>query len=252
VVTAFIAATATKVAFYVLLRFMFTIFGVSFAFKNMPLSIIFMALALAAIFAGSTAAIFQDNVKRMLAYSSVAQIGYMILGISLASATGLTAAILHLFNHALMKGALFLALGCVCYRLGVANIEQMRGLGRGMPWTMAAFVIGGLSLVGVPLTVGFISKWYLVVGALEQGWWPLAVAVLLTSLLTLIYVWRVVEAAYFQTPVAARADDVREAPRSMLLPTWALIIANLYFGIDTRLTVDVASQAARQLLGLSG
>ena len=252
VVTAFIAATATKVAFYVLLRFMFTIFGVSFAFKNMPLSIIFMALALTAIFAGSTAAIFQDNVKRMLAYSSVAQIGYMILGISLASATGLTAAILHLFNHALMKGALFLALGCVCYRLGVANIEQMRGLGRGMPWTMAAFVIGGLSLVGVPLTVGFISKWYLVVGALEQGWWPLAVAVLLTSLLTLIYVWRVVEAAYFQTPVAARADDVREAPRSMLLPTWALIIANLYFGIDTRLTVDVASQAARQLLGLSG
>jgi multicomponent Na+:H+ antiporter subunit D len=252
VVTAFLAATATKVAFYVLLRFMFTIFGVSFAFRNMPLSIIFMSLALAAIFAGSTAAIFQDNVKRLLAYSSVAQIGYMILGVSFASATGLTAAILHLFNHALMKGALFLALGCVCYRLGTANIEQMRGLGRVMPWTMAAFVIGGLSLVGVPLTVGFISKWYLVVGALEQGWWPLAVAVLLASLLALVYVWRVVEAAYFQAPVPTQADDVREVPRSMLLPTWALIIANLYFGIDTSLSVDVASRAAQQLLGLSG
>jgi len=175
----------------------------------------------------------------------------MILGISFASVTGLTAAILHLFNHALMKGALFLALGCVVYRLGMANMEQMRGLGRLMPWTMAAFVIGGLSLIGVPLTVGFISKWYLVVGALERGWWPLAVAVLVASLLSLVYVWRVVEAAYFQAPSPVRAGEIREAPRSMLLPTWALIIANLYFGIDTSLTVGVASQAARQLFGVS-
>jgi multicomponent Na+:H+ antiporter subunit D len=174
----------------------------------------------------------------------------MILGISFASVTGLTAAILHLFNHALMKGALFLALGCVVYRLGMANMEQLRGLGRRMPWTMAAFVIGGLSLIGVPLTVGFISKWYLVVGALERGWWPLAVAVLAASLLTLVYVWRVVEAAYFQAPSPAHAGELTEAPRSMLLPTWALIIANLYFGIDTSLTVGVASQAARQLLGV--
>ena len=74
-------------------------------------------------------------------------------------------------------------------------------------------------------------------------------AVLVASLLALVYVWRVVEAAYFQAPPPARAGEIREAPRSMLLPTWALIIANLYFGIDTSLTVGVASQAARQLLG---
>ena len=129
VVSALIAATATKVAIYVLLRFMFTIFGVSFAFENMPLSLIFLTLALAAMFAGSVAAIFQDNIKRLLAYSSIAQIGYIILGISLATVTGLTATILHLFNHALMKGALFLAMGCVVYRFGMANMEQMRGIG---------------------------------------------------------------------------------------------------------------------------
>jgi multicomponent Na+:H+ antiporter subunit D len=251
VVSAFIAATATKVAFYVLLRFLFTIFGVSFAFKTMPLNLIFMVLALAAMFAGSIAAIFQDNIKRLLAYSSIAQIGYMILGISFASVTGLTAAILHLFNHALMKGALFLALGCVVYRLGMANMEQMRGLGRRMPWTMAAFALGGLSLIGVPLTVGFISKWYLVAGALERGWWPLAVAVLVASLLSLVYVWRVIEAAYFQAPLPAHNDETGEAPLSMLLPTWALILANFYFGIDTSLTVGVASSAAQQLLGVS-
>ncbi|HYQ70605.1 MAG TPA: monovalent cation/H+ antiporter subunit D family protein, partial [Gammaproteobacteria bacterium] len=168
-VTAFIASTATKVAFYVLLRFLFTIFGVAFAFSNMVLGSIFMGLALLAIFTGSTAAIFQDNVKRMLAYSSIAQIGFMILGVSLATTTGVGAAILHLFNHAIMKAALFLALGCVYYRLGTVSIRDMRGLGREMPWTMTAFVIGGFSLVGLPLTVGFISKWYLVLAALEQG-----------------------------------------------------------------------------------
>ncbi|MGB5340175.1 MAG: monovalent cation/H+ antiporter subunit D family protein [Gammaproteobacteria bacterium] len=250
VVTAFIASTATKVAFYVLLRFLFTIFGVTFAFQSMPLGIIFLALGLGAMFAASTAAIYQDNIKRMLAYSSIAQIGYMVLALSYATATGLTAAILHLFNHALMKGALFFALGCIVYRLGMANIEQLRGLGPRMPWTLTAFVIGGLSLVGVPLTVGFISKWYLVLGALEKGWWPVAVAVLATSLLAVVYIGRVVEAAWFQSPVEADVQEAREAPLSLLLPTWALIITNLYFGIDTRLTVGVATQAAQWLLGM--
>jgi multicomponent Na+:H+ antiporter subunit D len=251
-VTAFIASTATKVAFYVLLRFLFTIFGVGFAFSNMLLGGIFLVLALLAIFAGSTAAIFQDNVKRMLAYSSIAQIGFMILGVSFATTTGVGAAILHLFNHAIMKAALFLALGCVFYRLGSVNITDIRGLGREMPWTMAAFVIGGLSLVGMPLTVGFISKWYLVLGALEQGWWPVAAAVLLASLLTLVYVWRVVDAAWLRAPAAQRQTVATEAPTGMLLPLWALILANLYFGIDTSLSVGVAMQAADWLLGGGG
>ena len=112
-VTAFIASTATKVAVYMLLRFFFTVFGVVFSFNVMRLNIVLLVLALLAIFSMSLVAIFQTNVKRMLAYSSVAQIGYMILGISLASVTGLTAGILHLFNHAMIKGSLFMAMGCV-------------------------------------------------------------------------------------------------------------------------------------------
>jgi multicomponent Na+:H+ antiporter subunit D len=248
VVSAFLSATATKVGVYILLRFVFTIFGASFAFQTMPLGPILLVLALLAIFSASTVAIFQDNVKRMLAYSSVAQIGYMVLGISFASLTGLTASILHLFNHALMKGALFLALGAVFYQLGSVQLTQFRGLGRRMPWTMAAIVIGGLSLIGVPLTVGFISKWYLVLAALESGWWPVAVLVLLGSLLAMVYVGRLVETAYFHAPPEGDLE-VREAPLSMLLPIWILIFANLYFGIDTRLTVGVASQASALLLG---
>ena len=247
-VTAFIAATATKVAVYVLLRFFFTVFGAAYSFGDLRLGVWLMPLALVAIFTMSLVAIFQNNVKRMLAYSSVAQIGYIILGISFASVTGLTAATLHLFNHALMKGALFMSLGCVMYRVGSVHIDALRGLGRKMPWTMAAFTAGGLSLIGVPLTVGFVSKWYLVLGALEQGMWPVAALVLVTSTMAVVYVWRVVEAIYFGDP-PARSEPVSEAPLALLVPTWALIVANLYFGIDASLTTSVAGQAARALLG---
>jgi multicomponent Na+:H+ antiporter subunit D len=247
-VTAFLAATATKVAVYVLLRFIFTVFGAGFVFDAMQADWLLLPLALAAVFSASVVAVFQHEVKRMLAYSSVAQIGYMILGVSLVSVTGLTGTLLHLFNHALMKGALFLALGAVFYRIGSVHITQLQGLARQMPWTMAAFVAGGLSLIGVPLTVGFVSKWYLILGAVERGWWPVVALILVASLFAVIYIWRVVEAAYFR-PRPEGAPAVREAPAALLLPTWLLVLANLYFGIDTDLTVGMASSAAGMLLG---
>ena len=248
VVTAFLAATATKVAVYMLLRFLFTVFGKALSFEAMLLHLILVPLALVAVFSGSIVAVFQDNLKRMLAYSSVAQIGYIILGISFATVTGVTAGILHLFNHALMKAALFLALGCLVYQLGSARLQDVAGLGRRMPWTFAAIIIGGLSLIGVPLTVGFISKWYLVLGALEGQMWWIAVLILLGSLLAAAYIWRVVEAAFFQPP-PRRAQLYQEAPLSLLVPTWALIAANIYFGVHTDLTVGVAQAAAERLIG---
>ncbi len=248
-VTAFIASTATKVAVYLLLRFFFTVFGAEFSFDVMQLDRILMPLALLAILTMSLVAIYQEDVKRMLAYSSVAQIGYMVLGISFASALGLTAGILHLFNHALMKGALFMAMGCVMYRVGSVQIDRMNGLGRAMPWTMAAFVGGGLSIIGVPLTVGFISKWYLIQAALEQGMWPVAAVVLAGSLLAVIYIWKVVEVAYFRD-VDPEAG-ISEAPLSLLIPTRALVIANFWFGINASATSGVAQRAAELLLGLA-
>ena len=247
VVTAFLAATATKVAVYILIRIFFTIFGGVEVFQIKFIGDVLMGLAILAMVSGSAVAIYQNNVKRMLAYSSVAQIGYMVLGISFATVTGLTGGIVHLFNHALVKCALFMALGCVFMRIGSVQIGDMAGLGRRMPVTMASFVISGLSLIGVPLTVGFVSKWYLVQAALEKGWWPIAVLVLLSSLLAVIYIWRVVEVAYFR-PAPEGGPAPAEAPLSMLVPMWLLTGASVYFGIDATRTLEVARSAAIYLL----
>jgi len=253
-VTVLLAATATKVAVYLMLRFAVTVFGLEFAFTGMPLGEILIPLGCVAMVVASLSAIFQDDVKTMFAYSSIAQIGYIVMAIGLASAAGFTAALVHLFNHAVIKGALFMALGCVMWRLGSVNIADMAGIARRMPWTMAAFVVGSLSLIGVPLTAGFISKWYLLLATLDAGYWPLAVLIVFTSLLAVIYCWRVVEAAYLTEPVrrAAGADQtggVAEAPLSMLAPTWALIAVNFYLGLETTLTVGTAQRAAAALMG---
>lgn len=250
IVTAFFAATSTKVAIYLLIRFTFSIFGVAFSFSALPLQTLFLALGLLGIFVASTVAIYQQNVKHLFAYSSVAQIGYMIVGFSMATVSGLTATLLHLFNHALMKSALFLALGAVVYRVGSVQLRDFQGLGRQMPLTMAAIVIGGLSLIGVPLTVGFVSKWYLVVATMEKGWWPIAALILLGSLLAVVYVWKIVETAYFKTAEAGK-EPAEEAPMAFLVPVWMLVGANIYFGIDTRLSVDIAQAAAQSLFGVS-
>ena len=250
IVTAFFAATSTKVAAYLLIRFTFSIFGISFSFTTLPMETLFLILGISGIFIASTVAIYQDNIKHVFAYSSVAQVGYMIVGFSLTTHAGLTAMLLHMFNHALMKGALFLALAAVVYRVGSTRIADFQGLGRQMPLTMAAIVVGGLSLIGVPLTVGFVSKWYLVVAVIEKGWWWLAGLVLLGSLLAVIYVWRIVETAYFKAPIVGR-QPVKEAPMAFLVPVWLLVSANVYFGIDTRLSVEVATAAAKSLFGVA-
>ncbi|MEA3466247.1 MAG: monovalent cation/H+ antiporter subunit D family protein [Thermodesulfobacteriota bacterium] len=247
VVTIFLAATATKVAIYMLLRFCFCIIG-NGTILQMTFGKIILIPSLSAIIVASIVAIFQYDIKRMLAYSSIAQIGYMILGLSFATTTGLTAGILHMFNHALMKGLLFMVMGAISYRVGSVYLSDFRGLGKKMPWTMVAFVLGGLSLMGVPLTAGFISKWYLIKAALEIGWWDIVILILLGSLLAVIYIWRVVETAYFN-PAQEIEQETGEAPLSLMIPMWILVIANIYFGIDSSIPLNLAHQAAKILMG---
>ncbi|MEM9749800.1 MAG: monovalent cation/H+ antiporter subunit D family protein [Pseudomonadota bacterium] len=253
-VSAFLAATATKVAVYVMVRFLFSVYGTLFEFEQLTLHAVLLPLAALGMTAASLVAVFQSDVKRLLAYSSVAQIGYMLLGLSLGSVSGLTASLAHVFNHALMKGALFMAIGCVALRLGATSCAALAGLGRRMPATTGALVIGGLSLIGVPGTVGFISKWYLLEATFEAGWQPAAFLVVASSLLAVIYVGRLLEPALLREAPAEGplSGPVKEAPLLMLIPMWGLVAANVYFGFDASFTGGVAEAAAEQLLGEGG
>jgi multicomponent Na+:H+ antiporter subunit D len=246
--TALLAGTATKVAVYLIVRFVYDLFGEDFSFTSVHMTEVLLAAGVAASLFMSAVAVFQDDVKKLFAYSSVAQVGYMVIGISLASVTGVTATLLHLFNHAIIKSALFMALGAAFVRTGGFRLEHIQGLGRYMPWTMAALLIAGLSLVGIPLTAGFVSKWYLILAAIEQDYLWLAAAVVASSLLAVAYVWRIVEAGYFK-PVPESIGERREAGPGLLIPLWMLVVANVYFGIETSLPVGAASDAAETLLG---
>lgn len=242
-VTAFIGGTATKVAVYVLLRFMFTVFQPEFLFDVRALDLIMIPFAVLAMFAASLIAVFQTDMKRMLAYSSIAQIGYILLGIGLLSQTGMTAAIIHLFNHGITKAALFMGVGALVWRGGSSFYGRIEGMGKIMPWTSFAIVIAGLSLIGVPGTAGFISKWVLIQAAIEKGWWLAVVAIVLTSLLAIGYVWRVVEALYMKQPDPTMKRG--EAPASMVIPIWIAAAATVWFGFATDMTLGAASAAAK-------
>jgi len=250
-VSAFLAATATKVAIYVLLRFYFDVFGLHLL-EATGTTTLLMLLAIAAMFIASASAIAQTNLKRLLAYSSVAQIGYIMLGIAISNETGLTAALLHIFNHGLTKGAAFLLLGVVAYTMGSTDLDRLRGLGRLMPLTSFGLLLCGLSLIGIPGTSGFISKWYLVLAAMEAGNWWLVFVIVGSSMLAVAYVWKIVEVLYLQQPDQG-AHLQRKPVLSMAIPTTVMCIATIYFGFDTRFSLGAASAAAKVLLtGMTG
>jgi len=245
-IAAFFAATGAKVYLYAWLRVGFTVFDQGSILEQAQLDKVLIAAASLAVLFGSLAALLQRDLRRLLAYSSIAQIGYMVLGASLATVGGMAAALLHLFYHALVKGALFLAVGCLCLRAGTARLEQLRGIGPRMPWTTAALALAALGLVGVPLTAGFVSKWYLAQAMLDRGWWWLALLILGGSLLAACYVWKFLEPICLQ-PTPANDGELREAPASMLIPLWLLAAAILVLGIDSSLPIRWATRAAMLL-----
>jgi multicomponent Na+:H+ antiporter subunit D len=247
VVTIFLAATATKVAVYVLIRIVYTVFNGPVTFAAMPINEMLVVLGVLSMLGGALTAIWETNVKRMLAFSSISQIGYMVLGLGLAQISGLAGSIVHIFNHAMIKAILFMAIGCVVFRVGSSDLAAIRGFGKRMPVTAACVVVGGLSLVGAPLTLGFITKWLLLQGALEKGWWWVAVSIVVASLLALVYVWRLVSTAYMYAPTD-RVSVATEAPPEMLLALVVLTITTVAIAIDGSLVGDFALATAKQLL----
>jgi multicomponent Na+:H+ antiporter subunit D len=247
IVTCFLAATASKVAVYALIRLIFGVFTIEFSFDLLPMRYELILLSFLGIFIASLTAIFQNNVKKILAYSSVAQLGYMVLGVNLINVMGLSSAIVHMFNHAVIKAALFMVVGCMALRLGSVQLEDWRGAAKKMPWTSFAWALSGLGLIGVPLTAGFISKWTLLLALSGEEKWFLAGGLLLSSILAVIYVWKVVEVLYFGEP-SEKVQQAKEAPISMLIPTYGLIAVMFVFGCWTDYSLGIAQQAAEMLL----
>jgi multicomponent Na+:H+ antiporter subunit D len=249
-VTAFLAACSTKVSLYVLLRFDFFVFQENLAGHAFQFAVYLMPLAILGILVGSAVAMFESNVKRLLAFSSVAQIGYMMLGASLVTVAGLTAGIVHIFNHALAKGALFLAVAAFATVAAGLRLDDLRGIARSMPWTFGAFVVAGLSLIGIPGTAGFVSKWYLISAAMEFGTpgLPLVAIILVSSLMAVVYVWRIVEAACFAKPTAEPVSVAGVSP-VLVAVLWLAAGANIVFGLAPGLPLALSAEAAAELLG---
>lgn len=247
VVSALVAGTGTKVAVYMLVRFHISVFGTNFSYGRAPVADAALWLGIAGLLVCSFVAVRQQETKRLLAYSSVAQVGYILIGIGIGSSLGLTAAFAHLFNHAVIKAGLFLALGALMLGHSGYRIEKLAGLGRQLPWTGAAFTVCLMGLLGLPLTAGFVSKWYLLEAALEAGQPVVIGAVLLASLLGVIYCWRLVEVMYFQPA----ADGPAKEPWGMLIPAWLLAGATVFFGINTEWTVTLAQGIAESMVNIA-
>lgn len=249
-VTVFLAACGTKVALYVLIRFDTMVFQDKLLDHDLQFALFAMPLAVMGILVASAVAMFEGHLKRLLGTSSVAQIGYILLGASFVTLAGLSASVMHMFNHALAKGGLFLAVACLGYHYRDLRLSQLGGAAAKMPWTCAALVLCGLSLVGVPGTAGFISKWLLITAAFESGplGWALVAVVLVSSLMAVVYVWRIVEALYFAPP-ASEEIVIGEAPLQLLLVTWLVAALNIVFGLFPAVPLALANGSAVILVG---
>ncbi len=234
-----VAPLVTKVSVYIMIRLMLSIFSVEYVYGAAGLSATIVWMAVIAIISGSILALAQTDFKKMLTYLIVAEVGYMVGGAWLASSSGLTGAILHIVNDALMTLCLFVFAGIVIYKKGGQQLQDLAGLYKKMPVTMTAFTVGAMSMIGVPPTAGFFSKWYLILGAIDAGRYHFMAALLFSSLVNAILFFRVIEIAYFEPKVVhhgyeAEKITIDEAPFSMLMPliivALSLIVVGLYSG----------------------
>ncbi|MCL4078655.1 monovalent cation/H+ antiporter subunit D family protein [Coriobacteriia bacterium Es71-Z0120] len=201
---------------------------------------------------GAFFAIFQDDIKMMLAYSTISNVGYIVMGIGLASQYAVIGAAVHIFNHAIIKSALFLAAGAIIHQTGYRRLSDLRGVGRGMPLTAAALSVGAVSIVGIPPTAGFLCKWYIALGAFEAGRPAFGFALIFGALFIFVYYIRMLNAFYFQEPVHADVVHAGDPPFSMLVPTWILAGLCLAMGLAGKVPLTFIAPAVGRLLGSAG
>ena len=234
--TALIGGLMTKVSALVLLRMLYGIYQPAHGDILPGVTTIVSALGCAGIIVGSLMAVAQRDLKRMLAFSSVAHLGFIAVGIGLGTPAGLSGAVFHMVTHGVAKAALFLIAGGIALRLGTRNTDALAGLHVVMPWSSAAFVVAALSMIGIPPTAGFFSKWYLMMGCLEAGRPDLFAVIVGSTLLSAWYFLRLFETIFF-TPAHARRRRA-ELPPSMLGPIAAAAVALIVLGLVNQTAVE--------------
>ena len=225
------AVAVVKVGVFSIFRVLTFIFGVELL-RTLDLGGVLCVIASITILVASLIALSQDGLKRRLAFSTIGQLSYIVLGVALLSPSGLTGGLLHIAMHAFGKITLFFCAGAIFVATGKKNISDMVGIGKKMPVTMIAFLIGSMSVIGIPPTGGFISKWHLLLGTLEANRIPMLVVLLSSSLLNAAYFLPVFYRAFFCTTEESMFEDkVVEAPMWCVAPLvmTATISMGLFF-----------------------
>ena len=245
-VSVLLAATATKASLYILARILFSVFENSENLINNTLLYVILPLSIIAMFAGTIMAIYEKDIKRLLAHSSVAQIGYITLAFAIGTKASIAAGFIHMFNHAIIKGGLFIAITSLGFFIQKrVTINNLSGLGRAMPITFFCFVLCSLSLAGLPLTAGFISKLYLIKATISSDAIWIAILILISSALSVVYLWKMIEVMWMRE---GRKIVIKENP-TIYIPLIIITFFNVYFGLDASLVVNGSFEAAEKLIG---
>ncbi len=242
-VNTLLAPVMTKVGAYAMLRMFLSVFPEGYLRDAVPIADALLVLVLIGIVFGSVVAMAQTDVRRMLAYSSIANLAMIAVGIGIGTQLAIVAALLHVMNHAVMKATLFSSAASIRLSTGFSGVRDLTGLGGRMPLTMGAFTLGAVSMVGIPPTAGFFSKWYMAQAGVQEGQWLVAAVVLGSSLLTAVYMFRVLERAYLR-PLRAEAhvaggartgdevpDGPAESPADVVVPALLLGSATVVLGV---------------------
>jgi proton-translocating NADH-quinone oxidoreductase chain N len=244
-ISALLSGVVIETSVYALLRTFFT----AFLSIQTQWFIILAFLSILTMTVGNLMALLQNDVKRLLAYSSIGHVGYMLVGLAVGTQVGLTGTLLHIFNHSLMKGAAFLCAGAIIFRLESRSLQDMTGIGRKMPITATLFAISLFALIGMPPLSGFVSELTLITSSVQAnvGW--LGAAIILNSILSSGYYLRVLR-ALIQPSMSDAASKAREAPLLMLIPAGVMVALIILFGIYPGPIIKVAQQAASGLLSM--
>jgi multicomponent Na+:H+ antiporter subunit D len=248
--SALLSGIMLKTGAYGLLRVIFHVFSVELV-KSGGWDKIMGVIAVITILLGSAVALTQDDIKRRLAYSSIGQMGYILLGMSILNENTLIGDIFHIFTHAMIKSTLFLAAGAIIWKTGKRLISEMPGIGRQMPFTLGCFSLAALAMIGIPPLNGFLSKWTLGLGALEAGMPFYVLILLVSSLLNALYYLPIIVPAFFGGLESDHEHgfDIKEATPRMLVPVAILALGTLIFGLlPSNIPFDLSRLTASYLL----